>query len=106
MALDMVFSKFKRLFHIPTWVLVFLAVASIGALILDILFVFNINSFESITINGVEHHKGTSEYLVGINDMKRSFAFSGFIAMLAGVISTRTIYRRNKNNNTERCTKI
>ncbi len=99
----MVFSKFKRLLHIPTWVLVFLAVASIGALVLDILIVFNINSFESITINGVEHYRGTSEYLAGINDMKKSFAFSGFVATLAGVISTRTIYKRRKNNITERC---
>ncbi len=102
MALDIVFSKLKNLFYIPTWVLVFLALASIGALILDIYIVFNINTFDSITINGIEYHKGTDEYLVGINELKRSFAFSGFVAMMAGVFSTRTIYKRKRDKLTKR----
>ncbi len=102
MAFKIVFSKIRNLFHIPTWVLVFLALASIGALILDIIFVFNINTFESVTINGTEYHKGTEQYLVEINKLKKSFAFSGIVAMFVGIFSTRNIYKRNKKKITNR----
>ncbi len=41
-----------------------------GATVFDIFLVFNIDSFETITVNGVEHAKGSQEYLAGLTTMK------------------------------------
>lgn len=88
-------SKLKNLFHIPTWALVFLALASSGALLVDIYMLFTLDSFITITVDGIEYMQGTEEYHSGLHDIKRSFLFSALLALVVGILTSRTIYKRN-----------
>jgi hypothetical protein len=90
-------SKIRNLFYIPTWAVVFLALASAGALIVDLYMLFTLDSFTSITIDGIEYVKGTEEFRLRLHELKRSFFFSALLALVISLFTSRAIYKRKNN---------
>lgn len=95
-------SVLKRLFYIPTWVVIFLLLASTGAVLFDVYLIFTIDSFNSLNINGIEYFKDSEDYALKVQQMKKSFVYSGIIATLVGVITCRTLYKRKNLSNVPR----
>lgn len=70
--------------------------AATGALLADIYLFFRIDSFDSITVNGIIYLKDSEEYASGIVTLKKSFLFSGLLSVVVLYFSMRTIVRRYK----------
>lgn len=86
----------KNLFHIPTWALIFLALAATGALVADLYLFFTIDSFDTITVNGTLYLKGSEAYSSGIKVLKKSFIYSGLLSTVVMFLTLRTINKRRK----------
>ena len=84
----------KGFFYIPTWALILICICAIGATIFDIYFVTNIDSFPTITVNGVEHEKGSEQYLVGVNTMKHTFGGTALVTLLIAFLTGYFAYKR------------
>jgi hypothetical protein len=87
--------KEKGFFYIPTGALILLCVVSILSLGFEGFFFLNIDSFETITVNGIQYNKGTEQYHSGMETMKNALMVSVGItcvfSMITGFFSIKRI---------------
>ena len=74
-------NKKKSFFYFPTWTLILICILFMGATIFDIFLILNLDSFETITVNGVEHPKGSQGYLAGLKTMKQTFGAAAILTL-------------------------
>ncbi|WP_163340302.1 hypothetical protein [Desulfopila sp. IMCC35008] len=94
MTIKQLLTTLRALLHIPTWVLIFLALAAAGALLTDLYILLTLGSWTSITIDNIEYLRGTEEFATGLHDMKTSFLFSALLALIVVIVTFRTLYKR------------
>jgi cell division septal protein FtsQ len=89
-------DKKKSFFYFPTWTLILICILFMGATVFEIFLILNLDSFETITVNGVEHSKGSQEYLAGLKTMKQTFGASAILTLLLSVAVGWFGYKRIK----------
>ncbi|OEU45461.1 MAG: hypothetical protein BBJ60_03665 [Desulfobacterales bacterium S7086C20] len=87
----------RSFFYFPTWTLILISILFCGATLFDIYLIFNLESFESITVNGTEYFQGSEQYKSGIKTMKQSFGGSALVTMIISLATGWFGYKRIKN---------
>ena len=87
----------KRFFYFPTWTLILVCVLFFGATLFGVYLVMNLESFKSITIDGVEYFQGTEQYNSGLKIMKQSFGGSAVVTLIISLLTGWFGYKRIKN---------
>lgn len=89
----------KGFFYIPTWMITLLFIVSMGSLGFETLFILNMDTFETTTVNGRQYIKGTEQYQSGMEILKNSIIVSaGITLVLSGIIGYLAL-KRIKNEN-------
>jgi hypothetical protein len=86
----------QSLLYIPTWTLLVISALFLAATIFDIYLVASLESFETITVNGIVYPKGSEGYLAGIKSMKLAFGGSAILTLLVSIVSAWLFYNRVK----------
>lgn len=89
-------SKIKDLFYIPTWCYLFIAAASVLAILTNIYFYTKIGTLESISVDGMRYAEDTVEFVEGVREIKTSLMSSGLIAIAALAFSSWKLSKRIK----------
>lgn len=75
-----------------------ISVLFLAVTIFDLYLITNLESFQSITVNGIVYEKGSEGYLAGIRSMKFAFSGSAIFTLLVSIIAAWLFYNRLKSD--------
>ena len=87
----------KGFFHIPNWAIILLCIISAASLCFELVFFLNLDTFETISVNGIQYHKGTEQYQSGIGILKSVLMFSAGTSVIVSAITGYFAVKRIKN---------
>ena len=83
--------------YIPTWTLLVISALFLAVTMFDMYLIANLESFQSVTVNGIVYEKGSEGYVAGIRSMKFAFSGSAVFTLGVSIIAAWLFYSRMKS---------
>ena len=87
-------SPKKDFFYIPTWALILLCAIAAGSILFEVYIIFNIDTFEAITVNGIKYPKGSEQYSSAVKTMKEILGISAIVSLMFSFVAGWFAYKR------------